>query len=63
MQQIENEAKSALEGTIQTPNLRKKVFRTHEALCNYVKSFKIVVYNVSPMQCSNTIELTYEDNK
>ena len=63
MQQIENEAKDALEGIIQTPNLRQKVFRTHDALCNYVKSFKIVVYNVRPVQHNNTIELMYEDNK
>ena len=62
MQQIENEAKSALEGSVQSPNLRQKVFRTHEALCNYVKSFKICIYNVRLVK-DNVFELVYEGSE
>ena len=59
MQQIENETKAVLEGQVEIPSVRQRFFRTHDALCNYVKSFKICVYNVRLVK-DNMFELVYE---
>lgn len=63
MQQIEATAEQdmhLLEGVLQIPNIRQRIFRTHDALCNYVKSFRIYEYNVRLKQ-DNTFEMTYEE--
>lgn len=63
MQQIEATAEQdmhPLEGVLQIPNVRQRVFRTHDALCNYVKSFRICNYNVRLLS-DNTFEMTYQE--
>ena len=63
MQQIETTVEQdmpPLEGMLQTPNIRQRMFRTHDTLCNYVKSFCIYEYNVRVKQ-DNTFEMTYQE--
>lgn len=60
MPKIENETKAVLEGQVETHGVRQRFFRTHEDLCNYVKSFKIVVYSALTSQHTNMLELVYE---
>lgn len=63
MQQIETTVEQdtpPLGGMLQTPNVRQRAFRTHDALCNYVKSFRIYEYNVRLKQ-DNTFEMTYQE--
>lgn len=63
MQQIETTEEDTthpLEGMLQTPNVRQRMFRTHDALCNYVKSFRIYEYNVR-LKEDNTFEMIYQE--
>jgi len=63
MQQIETTTEQnvpPIEGVLQIPNVRQRVFRTHDALCNYAKSFRICKYNVRLKQ-DNTFEMTYKE--
>lgn len=63
MQQIEVTAEQTvppIEGILQLPNVRQRVFRTHDALCNYVKSFRICNYNVRLLS-DNMFEMTYQE--
>lgn len=63
MQQIETTVEQdilPLEGMLQLPNIRQRIFRTHDALCNYVKSFRICEYNVR-LKEDNTFEMTYQE--
>ena len=63
MQQIEITTEQnvpPIEGMLQTPNVRQRVFRTHDALCNYVKSFRIYNYNVRLLS-DNMFEMTYQE--
>lgn len=57
---IEEQHIPPLEGMLQTPNIRCRMFRTHDALCNYTKTFRIYNYNVRQMN-DNTFEMSYRE--
>lgn len=64
MQQIEQDNLNIIEGEVQWPAERVHLFKNHNAVCDFVKTFNIRNYNVREGTLDTTgeyvVELRYE---